>query len=126
MSQNFFSSKEKNAPATSINILVKECLVSGEINTPSDIRIDGTLNGNLHCAARVVLGASAVVNGNIFCNSALIEGKVSGNVESKQSLDIRGTAIIEGDIQSSKLIMEEGAKFNGHCKMIPSDETRKA
>ena len=125
MSQNFFSSKEKTSPNASLNILIKDCLINGEVNTPNDIRIDGTLNGNLHCNARVVLGVSGLIKGNIFCSSALIEGKVTGNIDSKNSLDIRSTALIEGDIQSSKLIIEDGAKFNGHCKMIPTYETGK-
>jgi cytoskeletal protein CcmA (bactofilin family) len=125
MSQNFFSSKEKTSPNASLNVLIKESLINGEINTPDDIRIDGTLNGNLYCKARVVLGSSGLIKGNIFCSSALIEGKVTGNIESKNALDIRSTALVEGDILSSKLIMEEGAKFNGHCKMIPAYETGK-
>jgi cytoskeletal protein CcmA (bactofilin family) len=111
--------KEKDGNGSSVarNNLVKDSLVSGDVQSVSDIRIDGTINGNLSCQAKVVIGALGKVNGNINCQNAVIEGKVLGNIESQQILDIRNTAHIEGDIVSSKLILEDGAYFNGQCKM---------
>ena len=110
--------KEKTGTAAS-NCFVKDTIISGNLNVVSDIRFDGTLNGNLTSAAKVVVGSTAVVNGNIKCINAIVEGKVKGNIEVQSVLDIRKTGHIEGDLICSKMILEDGAYFNSDCKIIP-------
>jgi len=116
--------KEKDGSSVSRNLLVRDSLVSGDVQSVSDIRIDGTINGNLSCQARVIVGTLGEVKGNINCQNAVIEGKVVGNIQSQQILDIRKTAHVEGDILSSKLILEDGAYFNGLCKMTLGNATK--
>ena len=109
--------KGNTGSAVSHNSLVKGSVVNGHVQSEMDIRIDGTINGDLRCKAKVVLGSMAIVTGDIHCQNALIEGEVNGNILCKEMLDIRATAKIKGDLSCHKLILEDGALFNGICKM---------
>ena len=114
----FNSNKKSSASGSvSINSLVKDCIVNGNVTSTLDIRIDGTIKGNLKCKAKVVIGEAGKVEGDIHCQNALIEGTVTGNIKCQLLLDVREKASIEGDIECSKLLIEDGAYFNGNCKM---------
>jgi cytoskeletal protein CcmA (bactofilin family) len=80
-------------------------------------RIDGIVRGSLDCKAKVVIGATGVVDGDIICQNALIEGKFDGTLVVKEMLSLRGTAQVNGDISTQKLVVEAGALFNVTCKM---------
>jgi len=112
--------KEKTAEAELINSnnhIAKGTSITGDVETHGNIRIDGNVKGNIQSKAKVVLGPSAKVEGNIYSVSAEVEGEVSGKVMIKDTLLLRATSNIGGDINTNKLIIEAGAKFNGNCKM---------
>jgi cytoskeletal protein CcmA (bactofilin family) len=127
-----FGSKENNSNSTAAastpakpgttapagaNVLVKGTTIEGKIVSEGDIRIDGIVRGSLDCKAKVVIGATGVVDGDIICQNALIEGKFDGTLVVKEMLSLRGTAQVNGDISTQKLVVEAGALFNVTCKM---------
>ncbi len=91
--------------------------VKGDISSNSDLRIDGTVIGNIHCAAKVVIGANGVVEGDISGNQADIIGKVTGNIKAKDLLQLRGDSTVTGNLYAEKLQVEPSATFNGQCHM---------
>jgi cytoskeletal protein CcmA (bactofilin family) len=100
-----------------MNVIGKGTTITGDIETSSDIRIDGKLDGNLNCKARVILGPSAILEGNLTAVHAELSGEVIGKVEVSEMLTLKSTSTIHGDINTGKLIIEAGSKFNGSCKM---------
>lgn len=113
------ASPKPNAPVPTggANILVKGTTVEGKVVTESDIRIDGILRGSLDCKAKVVIGPTGIVDGDIICQNALIEGKFDGKLVVREMLSLRGTAVVTGDVNTAKLVVEAGAMFNVTCKM---------
>lgn len=103
--------------ASPVNAIGKGTTVTGDIETSNDIRIDGKLDGNLYCKSKVILGASAILEGNLQAVHAEISGEVVGKVEVTEMLTLKNTSTIHGDINTGKLVIESGAKFNGSCKM---------
>ena len=91
--------------------------LKGDISSNSDLRIDGTVIGNINSSAKIVIGANGVVEGDIFGNQADIVGKVSGNVRTKELLQLRGESIVSGNLYAGKLQVEPTATFNGQCHM---------
>ena len=87
--------------------------INGNVSTATDIRIDGTITGNIISASKVVLGANANIIGNIKCKELTIECKLKGNIEVEENLFFRTTARFEGDVKYKKLIVEEGAQISG-------------
>jgi cytoskeletal protein CcmA (bactofilin family) len=102
---------------SSSSIIGSGVTVTGDIVSTADIRIDGTLYGNIKSSARIFIGADAVVEGNLESNHADIRGSVKGVVKAKEILNLRGNASLNGDIYTSKLEVEPTANFNGHCYM---------
>jgi len=91
--------------------------VKGDINSNGDLRIDGTIIGNITSAAKIIIGASGVVEGDISGNQADIVGKVSGNIRAKELLQLRGESVVTGNLYAGKLQVEPSATFNGQCHM---------
>ena len=89
----------------------------GEINSNNDLRIDGTVIGNITSSSKIIIGSSGVVEGDIFSNQADIVGKVSGNIRSKELLQLRGDCVVTGNLFAGTLQIEPTATFNGQCHM---------
>lgn len=108
----------KDAPVPSgANQIFPGTVITGEVNSANDIRIDGILNGTLICKGKVVLGSTGKIEGNITCQTADISGIIKGNISVTELLSLKSTATIEGDITTSKLAIEPGANFTGTCSM---------
>jgi cytoskeletal protein CcmA (bactofilin family) len=103
--------------ASSISLISANTKIVGEVHSDSDIRIDGTIDGNIHSKAKVVLGTSAQLKGNIVCQNADISCTTSGNIYVENLLKLNSTANIKGDIFTRKLVVESGAVFIGRCEM---------
>ena len=91
--------------------------IKGDISSNSDLRIDGTIIGNINSSAKIVIGNSGVVEGDIFGNNADIVGKTSGTIKVKELLQLRGECVVNGNIYAGKLQVEPSATFNGQCHM---------
>jgi cytoskeletal protein CcmA (bactofilin family) len=91
--------------------------VKGDIISDGDFRIDGFLEGSIKTKGKIVIGKGGFVNGSINCLSADIEGKTQGKIHVSESLNLRSTSDINGEVVIGKLIVESGAKFNASCSM---------
>jgi cytoskeletal protein CcmA (bactofilin family) len=91
--------------------------LKGDISSNGDLRIDGTVIGNINSSAKIVIGANGIVEGDIFGNQADVVGKVSGNIRTKELLQLRGDSIVTGNLYAGKLQVEPTATFNGQCHM---------
>ena len=92
--------------------------LKGDITSNGDIRIDGTLKGNIIGSSKVIIGSNGVVEGDISGQQADIMGKVSGSIKVKDLLQLKNGSVVEGNISSAKLQVEPSAVFNGQCHMI--------
>jgi cytoskeletal protein CcmA (bactofilin family) len=91
--------------------------LKGDISSNSDLRIDGTIIGNVTSSAKIVVGANGSVEGNITGNQADIVGRVTGNIKTKDLLQLRGDCVVNGNLYAGKLQVEPTAIFNGQCHM---------
>ena len=114
-----FSTKQKTQKpkVMEINVVAKNTAIIGDITSEGDFRIDGTLEGNIKTKGRVIIGISGSVKGKIDAVNSDIEGKFSGDLLVQETLTIKATAIISGDVVIGKLSVEPGATFNASCSM---------
>lgn len=103
--------------SNSINSIVSGTQIDGKVKASNDFRIDGTLVGNLDCSGKVIIGPTGIVDGEINCVNALIEGKFDGILKVKELLTVKDSAKITGDIVTDKLLVQSGAVFNVQCQM---------
>jgi excisionase family DNA binding protein len=85
---------------------------------PVNLRINGKFEGNLDAKGVLTIGPNAIVAADISGDSVIVEGKVRGKIIAKVSLELLSTAVIDGDIYPSRLIVSEGAILNGRCQML--------
>ncbi|MEQ8703015.1 MAG: polymer-forming cytoskeletal protein [Phaeodactylibacter sp.] len=113
------NTKSTNTPTASsgLNSLVKGTVVEGTVKSESDIRIDGTIKGKLVCDAKVIIGPTGYVEGEIRCQNAVVEGKFEGTLEVSALLNVRESAVVSGEVTTEKLIVQSGATFNVTCSM---------
>jgi len=100
-------------------------VVDGTIESDGDIRVEGVIRGTMRIAAKVAVGTSGLIEGDVHCKSADIEGKIIGDIEVAEVLTLKATAVVEGNIFTSKIVIENGAHFDGICNMGSKEKERK-
>ena len=103
--------------SSSSNTIGKGTFLEGNIETYGNIRIEGRIRGDVKSKSKVALGNSSHIEGNITAQNADIEGEVKGKLDIAETLVLKATAVVHGDINTGKLVVEPGAVFNGTCKM---------
>lgn len=120
-----FSNKDKKPEKNKImerNVIAKNTTIVGDIKSDGDFRIDGSLEGTLLTKGRVIIGVDGLVEGKIEVINAEVEGKFSGDLIVSDTLTIKATANISGNVTIGKLSAEPGALFNATCVMKGSTE----
>ena len=110
----FFAETSRSSAASLISA---GTTLTGDLNSNSDLRIDGTLVGNINSTAKVIIGANGTVKGDINGLQADILGRVTGAVKVKELLQLKGSSVVQGNIHAGKLQVEPTATFNGECHM---------
>lgn len=100
-----------------INLIGAGTNIKGDVESAGDIRIDGTLKGNLKTKGKVVIGSTGLIKGEVYCRNSDVEGKVEGKINVQELLALKATCMINGDISAKRLAIEPGAKFTGNCNM---------
>jgi cytoskeletal protein CcmA (bactofilin family) len=92
-------------------------IFEGDLKSEGDFRIEGTIKGTLITKGKVVVGNSGLVEGSLNCNNADVEGQIKGKLVILETLSLRASAHVDGDVQTGKLAVEPGATFNANCQM---------
>ncbi len=91
--------------------------LKGNLHDKGSIYVDGRVEGNVNSDDGVEIGLHGSLKGNIYSKNVVVGGKVTGNIHAVNKVELLATASVEGDIQTAKLVMAEGAVFEGHCEM---------
>lgn len=98
-------------------------VLTGETNFQAMLRIDGHLTGRVSSEnGTLIIGSTGRVDANIAVAAAVISGTVNGDVIASERLELGRTARVVGNIQSPRLVIEDGAIFEGGCSMLKSKE----
>ncbi|RYY49882.1 MAG: polymer-forming cytoskeletal protein [Chitinophagaceae bacterium] len=109
--------KKPHPESFSASIIGAGNIITGNVDAEGDIRIDGTVKGNVYSKAKILIGAEGLVEGNIYCREADVNGQVCGNINTQELLHLKGNAAVSGDIHTAKLFIEPSVSFNGQCQM---------
>jgi cytoskeletal protein CcmA (bactofilin family) len=107
--------------STAINLISNGTEITGDVKSSGDIRIDGSLIGNMNTKGKVVIGPSGRVKGELYCKNLEVSGAIEGKLSVDQLLNLKASSRITGEIITSRLSIEPGAKFTGTCKMTEED-----
>lgn len=104
----------------------KSTHIKGSIKTHSDIRIDGTLEGDIQTKGKLIVGKGGTVKGDVVCLNADIEGNFQGKLNAQETLNLKSESVVVGEVTIGKLVVAPGATFNAKCSMKNSSNTIKS
>ncbi|MDZ7613435.1 MAG: polymer-forming cytoskeletal protein [Flavobacteriaceae bacterium] len=111
----FQKNKNPQVTVSDRNVVSKNTIFSGDFLSEGDFRIDGKIDGNITTSGKVVIGKEGIVNGNITCTNAEIEGLFTGILVVDELLSLKATSVINGEVTLGKLMVEPGAELNAVC-----------
>lgn len=97
---------------------------TGNMESGGSMRIEGTIDGNIECGKRIVLGKQACIKGSVRAKQIEVCGIVEGELNA-DSISLKAGCTVNGDIRCGQLASEQGAYFNGKCETkIPEKPTK--
>ena len=103
----------------SVDVLIgADTVLTGELNSKSAVKIDGTVQGNITTAQEVIVSESGTVEGNITAAGLIVSGKITGDAKITDQLLIKETGYLEGNIEAGSLVIEAGGEFYGMNRSV--------
>lgn len=112
-----FSKAESYGMTESNTIIGAGTSIEGNVESSDNLRVEGNLKGVIKTKSKIVLGSSAMVEGDIIARNVEIQGTVKGKIEVSELLILGEGCKVQGDIITNKLEVRDGASFNGDCSM---------
>lgn len=94
----------------------KDVTIKGELTTEGIVRIDGNFEGSI-TADGLIIGKTGEIKGDVAAREIMVDGNIEGNINAKEIIEIKPDGKVQGDIQTFKLIISEGAFFIGRSSM---------
>ena len=91
--------------------------IDGKFSFSGTVMINGRLRGEIHSNDTLIVGEKGVINATIRAGIVLVSGEVVGNVTGVERVELRGSARVSGDIEAPIVVVDEGVKVDGNCRM---------
>ncbi len=106
-------------PQEYTTVLGPDAVFKGELTFEKGMRLHGKLNGSVTTPGRLHVAREAKLEANVEAGAIIMEGEVQGNMVAADRIEMKPTTRYEGDLTTSKLVVEEGAQFKGHVSVGP-------
>lgn len=116
----FGKEQDQSAPvvdARTTSILAQGCKFNGQVEVQGTFRIEGEFEGTIKNPETLVVGKTGVVKASVKVKNAIIGGRIYGNIEAENKIELQGGSHVEGDIKTRRLVIDEGVFFEGNCSM---------
>lgn len=100
-----------------VGFIGSDTICSGELSFKGTFRIDGRLEGKVRSQGTLIVGEEGVIQGEVQIGTLILNGKIFGNVTAVTRAALLGQAVLQGDLSTPQVLMEEGVQFNGRCQM---------
>ena len=108
---------QSSAPSPQINMIGEGTVFEGTLRSESNLVISGRIVGKLDVGGKAIVATDGVVEGEMIATNAEVAGSVQGEIKIRELLVLKGSARVDGNIEATRLIVEEGSIFNGKCQM---------
>lgn len=100
----------------------KDCIFNGKITSEGIFRLDGKMEGEISHSGTLIIGETAVFKGNLEVNVLILNGRLDGEVNAKERVEIHSNGRLCGTVYSPIFVIQDGGIFDGNCKMgVKSD-----
>jgi cytoskeletal protein CcmA (bactofilin family) len=112
------------APGEFANI-GKSVSIKGELSGSEDVYVDGQLEGRVDLVGNsLTVGPNGRVHANIVAKTVTIGGTLDGNIQASERTELRKTAVVNGDVQTRRIAIEEGAYFKGRLEILAESKVQ--
>ena len=102
-------------------IIGKGTVVDGDVKVNSSLRVDGRIKGRVTTSDSLIVGKEGEIEGDISVKNAIVGGKVRGKIHASGKVVLEAQSYFQGELKTAKLVIDEGAVFEGVCSMGQSD-----
>lgn len=106
-----------NVGKDAVTIISSGVIVEGKLSSNGNVRIDGTVNGDINANGNLTIGNQGEVTGEVHAQVITVGGKISGTITAHDKIILESTSLLKGDIITKILVVEEGAVFEGKSTM---------
>jgi len=101
-----------------LNTLIgKGSVLEGKITVSSNARVDGKIKGDIKTSDSLVIGKQGEIEGEIIAKNLVVGGKVTGKIIAQGKVVLESNAIFKGEMKAARLVIDDGAEFDGQCTM---------
>ncbi len=108
-----------------LNFLGVGTYVEGTVETKGSLRIDGKVKGAVKAGDTLTIGSRGEVSGEVNARMAVVGGKIDGNIQVEEKLVLEANSILVGNLKAKKLVIDEGAFFQGKSDMDAKKQMKK-
>jgi cytoskeletal protein CcmA (bactofilin family) len=109
---------EDSTASGNLNTIIgKGSSFEGTMKVQSTLRVDGKVKGNITTTDSLVIGKEGDINGDVAVRNAIIGGKLKGKLIASGKVVLEANSAFNGELKTSKLVIDEGAVFEGNCQM---------
>ena len=103
----------------------KSVRIKGDLSGSEDLYIDGQVDGTIQLSGNsLTIGPNGRVHANVSAKNVIVGGTIEGNIQAGERTELRKTAVVNGDVQSKRIAIEEGAFFNGKLEIVPEGKSQ--
>jgi cytoskeletal protein CcmA (bactofilin family) len=106
-------------------ILGPDANFKGELSFEKGMRLMGRFEGKVSTPGRIHVAREAKMSADVEAGAIVVEGDVQGNLMANDRIELKQTARYEGDLRATKLVVDEGAVFNGHVSVGPDGQSKR-
>jgi len=106
-------------------ILGPDANFKGELSFEKGMRLMGRFEGKVNTPGRLHVAREAKMSADVEAGAIIVEGEVQGNLSANDRIELKQTARYEGDLRATKLVVDEGAVFNGHVSVGPDGQAKR-
>lgn len=103
-------------------VIGADSTITGELEIQGTVRVDGSVEGDIR-ADWVIIGETGRIRGNVQARMMVVGGRIDGNIDASEIVELKDKAQIFGEICTAKLTVTEGALFDGQSSMKRKKET---
>jgi cytoskeletal protein CcmA (bactofilin family) len=108
------------------SVIGEGSVLEGTFEVQGNLRVDGRFQGKIDVSGTLVIGKSGLVDADVNARSAVVAGTIRGDVHTSEKITLQSGSRLEGDMITSKLVIEEGVTFQGSCSTARGPEAGKA
>ncbi len=114
-----FSRRPARPASTGYSVIDDQLSISGDIHTEGTIRVDGRVEGTLHRADTLIIGAGGTVVGSVEAREVIVGGELVGTLTVSGRVEVQASATVQGDIHAAAVMLQEGGTVHGHVAIHP-------